>query len=95
MGIHERRVTDKNQCTSDLASLAGAMAIKNAGLTNDDIDLIVPKLEVDKISGNVWTHTSTGFMVWKNSEWSNSMLNLLWNEPKQFRFEFFHLINVC
>ena len=41
LGIHERRVADKNQCTSDLASLAGAMAIKNAGLTNDDIDLII------------------------------------------------------
>lgn len=41
LGIHERRVADKNQCTSDLASLAGAMAIKNAGLINDDIDLII------------------------------------------------------
>jgi len=59
-------------------------------LIDGDVDLVVPKLEVDKISGNMWTHTSTGLMVWKNSEWSNSMLNLLWNEPKQFRFEFFH-----
>ena len=59
-------------------------------LIDGDVDLVVPKLEVDKISGNVWTHTTTGFMVWKNSEWSNSMLNLLWDEPKQFRFEFFH-----
>ena len=38
----------------------------------------------------MWTHTTTGFMIWKNSEWSNHILNLLWNEPKQFRFEFFH-----
>ena len=38
----------------------------------------------------MWTHTSTGLMVWKNSEWSNNLLNLLWDEPKQFRFEFFH-----
>ena len=59
-------------------------------LIDGDVDLVVPKLEVDKISGNVWTHITTGFMVWKNSEWSNSMLNLLWDEPKQFRFEFFH-----
>jgi hypothetical protein len=64
--------------------------VKIEDLISDDIDLILPKLEVDKISGNMWTHTSTGLMVWKNSEWSNSMLNLLWNEPKQFRFEFFH-----
>ena len=64
--------------------------VKIEDLISDDIDLILPKLEVDRISGNVWTHTTTGFMVWKNSEWSNSMLNLLWYEPKQFRFEFFH-----
>jgi hypothetical protein len=64
--------------------------VKIEDLISDDIDLILPKLEVDQISGNMWTHTSTGLMVWKNSEWSNSMLNLLWNEPKQFRFEFFH-----
>jgi hypothetical protein len=38
----------------------------------------------------MWTHTTTGFMIWKNSEWSNNVLNLLWDEPKQFRFEFFH-----
>ena len=64
--------------------------VKIEDLISNDIDLILPKLEVDKISGNMWTHTSTGLMVWKNSEWSNNILNLLWNEPKQFRFEFFH-----
>ena len=64
--------------------------VKIEDLISDDIDLILPKLEVDKISGNMWTHTTTGLMVWKNSEWSNNILNLLWNEPKQFRFEFFH-----
>jgi hypothetical protein len=64
--------------------------VKIEDLISDDIDLILPKLEVDKISGNMWTPTSTGLMVWKNSEWSNNILNLLWNEPKQFRFEFFH-----
>jgi hypothetical protein len=29
-------------------------------------------------------------MIWKNSEWSNNILNTLWNSPKQFKFEFFH-----
>lgn len=41
LGINERRVADSSQCTSDLATLAGNMAIKNAGLTKDDIDLII------------------------------------------------------
>jgi hypothetical protein len=56
----------------------------------DGIDLILPKLEIDRVSGNVWTSTTTGFMIWKNSEWSRKTLDLLWNEPNQFRFEFFH-----
>lgn len=56
----------------------------------DGIDLVLPKLEIDRTTGNVWTSTTTGFMIWKNSEWSRKTLDLLWNEPNQFRFEFFH-----
>jgi len=64
--------------------------LKIEDLIDDNVDLVIPKLEVDRVSGNVWTHTTTGFMIWKNSEWSFNILNLLWNEPNQFRFEFFH-----
>jgi hypothetical protein len=64
--------------------------IKIEDFIDDNIDLVIPKLEVDRVTGNMWTHTTTGFMVWKNSEWSKNILDLLWNEPKQFRFEFFH-----
>jgi hypothetical protein len=64
--------------------------ISIGNLIGDGIDLVIPKLELDRVSGNMWTHTTTGFMIWKNSEWSNNVLNLLWDEPKQFRFEFFH-----
>jgi 3-oxoacyl-[acyl-carrier-protein] synthase-3 len=41
LGINERRVAKKEQCTSDLATLAGSMAIKNAGLNKEDIELII------------------------------------------------------
>ena len=41
LGINERRIANKEQCTSDLAALAGDMAIKNAGLDKDDIELII------------------------------------------------------
>ena len=41
LGIKERRIAAKNQCTSDLASQAGLRAIENSGLTKDDIDLII------------------------------------------------------
>ena len=64
--------------------------IKIEDLINDGIDLVIPKLEMDRVSGNMWTHTTTGFMIWKNSEWSNNMLNTLWSEPKDYRFTFFH-----
>lgn len=59
-------------------------------LIEGDIDLVIPKLEMDRVSGNVWTNTTTGFMIWKNSEWSFNILNKLWSEPNQFRFNFFH-----
>ena len=64
--------------------------IKIEDLIDEGIDLVVPKMEEDRVSGNVWTHTTTGFMIWKNSQWSNKILNKLWEEPNQCRFEFFH-----
>lgn len=64
--------------------------VKIEDFIEDEIDLVIPKLEVDRITGNVWTNTTTGFMIWKNSEWSRKTLDLLWNDPKEFRFEFFH-----
>lgn len=41
VGIHERRFAAKDQYTSDLAAEAAKDALANAGLTADDIDLIV------------------------------------------------------
>ena len=73
---------------SDATFVNQDISIEN--LICDGIDLVIPKLELDRVSGNMWTHTTTGFMIWKNSEWSHNVLNLLWDEPKQFRFEFFH-----
>jgi len=41
VGIKERRIASDNQATSDLAAIAGERAIENAGLRNEDIDLII------------------------------------------------------
>lgn len=41
VGILERRIADDNQATSDLAAIAGQRAIDDAGLKNEDIDLII------------------------------------------------------
>ena len=59
-------------------------------LLHDDTDLVIPKLEFDQVGQQMWTHTTTGFMVWKNSEWSRSILDELWNNPNDDRVNFFH-----
>lgn len=41
LGIKERRIATSEQATSDLASKAALKAIENAGLSKDDIDLII------------------------------------------------------
>jgi 3-oxoacyl-[acyl-carrier-protein] synthase-3 len=41
LGIKERRIAKPDQPTSDLAAKAGLKAIENAGLTPDEIDLII------------------------------------------------------
>jgi len=41
LGINERCIAADNECTSDLASKAAIKAIENAGLTKDEIDLII------------------------------------------------------
>jgi 3-oxoacyl-[acyl-carrier-protein] synthase-3 len=41
LGIKERRIAAEHEATSDLASQAARKAIENAGLTKDDIDLII------------------------------------------------------
>ncbi len=41
LGIKERHIADDNQTTSDLAYEAGKRAIKDSGLSLDDIDLII------------------------------------------------------
>lgn len=41
LGIKERHIASKNETTSDLAAKAGMNAVINAGLTVDNIDLII------------------------------------------------------
>ncbi|PKM82600.1 MAG: 3-oxoacyl-ACP synthase [Firmicutes bacterium HGW-Firmicutes-14] len=40
-GIRERRITEKSRSTSDLAAEAGAMALKNANIMPEEVDLII------------------------------------------------------
>lgn len=41
VGIKSRHIAEENETTSDLAAAAARNAIKDAGLTKDDIDLII------------------------------------------------------
>jgi hypothetical protein len=59
-------------------------------IESHNVDLIIPKQEFDQAAGQMWTNTTTGFMVWKNSEWSERVLNELWDNPQDFKTEFFH-----
>ena len=47
-------------------------------------------MEMDRLTGNVLTNTTTGFMIWKNSDWSFNLLNSLWDNPGHYRFGYFH-----
>ena len=40
-GIRERRIASENEATSDMAAKAAKNALKNAGLTAEDLDLII------------------------------------------------------
>lgn len=40
-GMVERRIAEENELTSDMAAVAGAEAIKRAGLQNKDIDCLI------------------------------------------------------
>lgn len=40
-GIRERRIAAENETTSDMASKAAADAIENAGITADEVDLVI------------------------------------------------------
>lgn len=40
-GIRERRISDTNMATSDMAKIAATRAIENSGLTPGDIDLVI------------------------------------------------------
>ena len=40
-GIRERRIAGEDEVTSDMATIASKIAIERAGLTKDDIDLVV------------------------------------------------------
>lgn len=42
-GIHERRVARKEQPTSDLAERAARMALENAGVKAEELDLIMSR----------------------------------------------------
>lgn len=61
VGIRERRISDENTFTSDLATKAAEQALKNAGLKPEEIDLIV----LASITSDMYT-PSTACIVQKN-----------------------------
>jgi hypothetical protein len=64
--------------------------IKIEEFITDGVDLVIPKLEMDRTTGKMHTNTTTGFMIWKNSKWSMDILTNMWNDPGDCRFDYFH-----
>jgi hypothetical protein len=57
---------------------------------SSEMDLILPKMQIDKQTGIRLTETTTGFMIWKNCNWSFNLLNDMWNNPKDYAYGYFH-----
>lgn len=64
--------------------------IKIEDLVEGGVDLVIPKMEEDRNNDKVWTHTTTGFMVWRNSTWSSSTLQHIQQEPGPWKTAYFH-----
>lgn len=63
--------------------------IKIEDLIGVDIDLVITKNPPTE-SGIMYTMTSTGFMIWKNSDWSFKTLDNLWNNFSHYFYNGFH-----
>jgi glycosyltransferase involved in cell wall biosynthesis len=59
-------------------------------ITNNQLDLILPKLEIDRNTNTMWTTITTGFMIWRNSDWSVKTLNHLLLTAGNYSFDYFH-----
>lgn len=55
-----------------------------------NIDLVLPEMQIDKRTGLQLTKTSTGFMIWKNCDWSLNLLNDMWNNSGDYAYGYFH-----
>jgi hypothetical protein len=64
--------------------------IKLEEFIDPSIDLILPEMQIDKRTGLQLTKTSTGFMIWKNCDWSFDLLNDMWNNSGDYAYGFFH-----
>lgn len=71
---------------------ADAIFLKNLNVESfisKDIDLVLSRSLPDN-NNIVHTLISTGFMIWKNSFWSKTILKFLWNNSERYAYEFFH-----
>lgn len=55
-----------------------------------DWNWILPKMSPDKKNNKVWTKTSTGFMGIRSCSETLTVLEQMWNNPGDCRFNFFH-----
>lgn len=72
---------------------ADAIFLKNIKIEEfieDNIDLVLSKNPPSESDRKMYTMTSTGFMIWKKSQWSFDTLDYIWNNSGKYNYEFFH-----
>jgi hypothetical protein len=72
---------------------ADAIFVNNTpieSLIDNACDLIITKNAPDKHHNKMWSMLNTGFMIWKNSEWSFKTLDYIWNNCGNYTFNVFH-----
>lgn len=64
--------------------------IKLEQFIDPQTDFVLPEMQVDKRTSSRLTKTTTGFMIIKNCESCNDLLDKMWNNPENYAFDNFH-----
>jgi hypothetical protein len=72
---------------------ADAIFVNNIKIENfidDKSNLIISKNAPDTNHNKMWSMINTGFMIWKNSQWSFDTLTKIWDNSDNYKFDVFH-----
>ena len=59
-------------------------------MAESDHDVVLPKEQPDPTTGQCWTRINTGLMAIKCNEYTQNLLDQMWQQPGEFRYGGFH-----